>query len=447
MRVPSKWLSIASLIVVSAEAAPAWALQPLAQFVAAAEAQSVDAAEARATATQRSEEEKQAWAKLAPSVSAHADMTHNQFVPPFPITFQNPATGKSETQLVTVTPENQLDASVALNVPIVDVGSWLRIGAAGATSAAARVRADATGLDLARSVSRTYYQIVAADASIDAAKRAVAASEQNAKVVADRLSAGTASDLDVQRARAEVERARQTLAAAEGSYATSKRALETATGVRPEDGAMPTLEDALTEEAPLAALEPGAARLPAVRAAQLEAKAAARNAQAAWAALAPTISGTASERVSCGYDKRGCEPIGFVNTAATYQLVLQANWNLDATTYFGAKAQDAAHAAATARVRRAELAAHDDLFNAWQQVRTQIATARAAKAQLDASRKAAALVRERYAVGSATQLEVTQADRDALEAEMSVIQAYADLAYARELVRIDSGRPTSGARR
>ncbi len=440
-------LSMASLTFGATLAGSAHALQPLEQFVSAAQAENPDAVEARATADQRANEEKQAWAKLAPSISARADMTHNQFVPAgqFP-TFD--AMGKvTGLQTVIFTPENQLDASATLNVPIVDVGAWMRAGAASATTDAARVRTGATGLDLARSVSRTYYQIVAASASIDAANRALAASEANAKVVTDRLGAGTGSELDLQRAKAEVERARQTLAAAVGVYETSKRALETAAGIRPQDGAMPSLEDPLADEPPLGAAAAGAQSLPTVRAAQLDAKAADRSATAAWAALAPTISGIATERASCAYTKTGCSPVGFTNNVGAYQLVLQATWNIDASTFFAAKAQESARSVAGARLRRAELTARDNLFNDWLQVRTQVATARAAKAQLDANRKAAALVRERYTVGSATQLDVTQADRDTLNSDLAVIQAYADLAYARALMKIDSGRAATGAGR
>jgi outer membrane protein TolC len=426
-------LSMASLTSTFAFVPRAHALQPLEDFVASAETLSVDAQEARATALQRGEEAKAAWGKLGPALNARASLTRNQYpavLPPSPFTMN---------ERIVITPKNEADASIAATLPIVDVGSWLRIAGADATSDAARLRAAATGVDLAKSVARNYYQVVAADASIGAAKRALTASQDNAKVVRDRLGAGTASELDLQRAQAEVERAKQTLAAALGSYATSKRALESGTGISAQDGAMPSLEDGLRDEVPLPELEPGAVTLPQVRASQLETKAAARNAQAAWAALAPTVAASATERFT--------NATGFSNVSSYYTLVLQATWNVDASTYFNAKAQDAAHGVAKAREGRTVLAAKDDLFNAWQQVRTQIATAAAAKASLDASKKAAGLVRERYAVGSATQLEVTQADRDVLSAEMSVIQAYADLAYARMLVKLDSGRDAKGGAR
>jgi outer membrane protein TolC len=429
-----RWiLSTASLTLVGSLAGSAHALQPLDQFVTAAQSQSVDALEARATADQRAEESKAAWAKLGPSLSGRAAYTHNEpYVPPIEVpTGKTDAMGRPVLEKVVVVAQNQLDASITATQPIIDVGSWMRIGAASATADAAALRAGSTGLDLVRGVARNYYQVVAADASIGAARRALAASEQNAKVVRDRLGAGTASELDLQRAQAEVERAKQTLAAAEGSYATSKRALQTQTGIPPQDGAMPSLEDRLAPEAPLDTLEPAVEGLPQVRAAKLDTKAAARNAQAAWAALAPTINATATARAT--------NAPGFA-TPGSGVFVIQALWNVDASTYFTAKAQDAAKAVAKAREGRAVLAAKDDLFNAWQQVRTQIATAAAAKAGLVASQKAAALVRERYAVGSATQLDVIQADRDVLNGELALIQAYADLAYARTLVKVDSGK-------
>ncbi|HEY4121459.1 MAG TPA: TolC family protein [Byssovorax sp.] len=410
-------------------AGDAFALQPLEQFVAAAQAQSTDVVEARATAEQHDAESKQAWLKLAPNFTAKGTYAHNQYDAEIPaIALGQPSTNPP----IVIAPYDQFDAYFTVALPLVDVGSWLRIGGASATAEAGRLRAGASQLDIAKSTTQTYYQIVADAAAIDAAKRAQGASEDNLKVVRDRLSAGTASELDVERARAEVERAKQTVASAEVAYVKARRAMETATGIRPAEGAMPALGDGLAPETPLAALEPGTDSLPAVRAARLETKSAARTAQSAYAALAPTVTASATEHLT--------NATSFSAQAASYQILFTAQWTLDASVYYGAKASDAARAAAAARQRRTELAARDDLFNAWHQVDAQIATARAAQAQLDASTHAAKLVRDRYAVGSATQLEVTQADRDALQAEIAKIQAFSDLAYARALVKLDSGK-------
>ncbi len=52
----------------------------------------------------------------------------------------------------------------------------------------------------------------------------------------------------------------------------------------------------------------------------------------------------------------------------------------------------------------------------------------------------------RYTAGVATQLEVTEAQRDAFLATASSIQADADLAFARAALRLAAGIPISDKR-
>src|SRR5690606_22414485 len=91
----------------------------------------------------------------------------------------------------------------------------------------------------------------------------------------------------------------------------------------------------------------------------------------------------------------------------------------------------------TAKTRRDM---EDQIFTAHQQIQTGIAKSTAARAQAAATKKAADLALERYQAGAATQLDVTQAQRDAFAANVSQIQADADLAYARLLLRINAGQ-------
>ena len=169
-----------------------------------------------------------------------------------------------------------------------------------------------------------------------------------------------------------------------------------------------------------------------MRAAALETRAADRTADAAWAALAPVLAASASERLT--------NATGFTGKVASYALGVNATWTLDPAAYFGARAQSSARAVAEVREKRARQQASDDLHAAWQEVRAGIARARAARAESEASARAAALARERYKAGAATQLEVQQAERDAFNSEVARIGAQADLAYARAAVRLDSGR-------
>lgn len=419
-----RWASIPALAGLLV-ATPAQALQPVEEFVSAAKSHNLDNREAQATADQRGEEARQAWSRIGPNVVARASYTRNQY--------EAVAQIPGAPGPVTITPIDQLDATFTLNLPLIDVGSWQRIGASGATADAAKVRAQATGQDVEKSVVRGYFQVVASEATLAAAEKALATSKESQQIVGTRREAGSASELDVERARAEVERARQTVASAEQARALARRSLWSLSGLVPAEGTVPLPEDGLADEPGLDALEPGALKLPGVRAAALDAKAAEKSADASWAALAPTVSGAATERLT--------NATGFSGHVASWSVGVTASWTLDPASVFGARAQSAARAAAEVRVARAEQQAKDTLHASWQEVRADVARARAARAEAEASTRAAKLARERYQAGSATQLDVQQSERDAFNSEVARIQAYADLAYARAAVRLDSGRP------
>jgi outer membrane protein TolC len=414
--------SLAALLA----APPALALQPLEEFVASAKGKNLDAREAQATAEQRGHEARQAWAKIGPTATAKGTYTRNQY--PAII----PAMPPNQLQPITIAPTDQVDAYFTLNLPIVDVGAWQRVRGAGATAEAAKVRAEATGLDVEKAVVRGYLQVVANEATLSAAQQALATAMENQAIVKTRREAGAASDLDVERARADVERAKQVVASADQARAVSRRSLESLTGVTPSDGTVPLPEDGLGDEPGLAALEPAVAKLPTVRAAALETRAAERNESAAWAALAPTVAAVGTEHLT--------NATSFTGKVSSWTVAVSATWTIDPSNYFAAKAQGAARAVAEVREKRAQQQARDELHSSWQEVRAEVAKVRAAKAEAEASARAAKLARERFLVGAATQLDVQQAERDAFNSEVARIAAQADLAYARATVRLDSGR-------
>ena len=71
---------------------------------------------------------------------------------------------------------------------------------------------------------------------------------------------------------------------------------------------------------------------------------------------------------------------------------------------------------------------------------------RSARAQAAAAKRAAELATDRYGAGAATQLDVTQAQRDAYLADASRIQADADLALARVQLRLSVGQSLTPGR-
>jgi outer membrane protein TolC len=408
-------------------ARPAAALQPLEAFVAASRSNNLDRREALAVAEQRAEDARQAWTRLAPTVTAKASYTRNQYEA---IAILPPDPGSSTPKSITITPYDQLDATFSVALPVVDVGAWLRIGSAGTTSVAAGERARAAELDAEKSVTRAFFQVVAAEATLDSARRALATAEESRALVGRRREAGSASDLDAERARAAVERARQVVASALEASAIARRSLESLSGLTPSEGSLAPPPDAGGTPS-LVDVSAGVPSLPAVRAANLEARAADETAAAAWAALLPTVAGTATERLS--------NATGFTGHVATWAVGVGATWTLDASAYYAARSLRAGKAVADVRARRAEQLARDALHADIEEVKAEAAKWQAAEAEAEASARASKLALDRFENGAATHLDVLTAERDAFAADVARVQAQADLALARAVLRIDAG--------
>jgi multidrug efflux system outer membrane protein len=413
-------LGLALALALGAERAQA--TQPLDSFLERARTQSFDAREATATEHQRASEADVALGRLVPAFSARGVYTRNQYEAAVTL----PGTA---TKLV-ITPLNQLDAYLQLDVPLVDLASYHRYRASSALAASATEQKSATTIDVSRSVARSYYQFLGADALVRSARESIKAAEANLKNVDDRRAAGAATDLDHERAAASVARAEQDLADAELGSALAGRALETLSGLSPEAAAgFP--EDDLHGEGTLANWLSLAATAPAQRVAQKLGEAAEQNRKAASRALLPTLAGSAQERVT--------NATGFSahNSAYTLQLILA--WRLDYGTVATSDAQSAALEVQRVRVERTKRGAEDAVFEAFRRVEAGVAKSRAATAQANAATRAAALSSDRYAAGVASQLDVTQAQRDAFLAVAAKIQADTDLAFARASLRLAAG--------
>jgi outer membrane protein TolC len=155
--------------------------------------------------------------------------------------------------------------------------------------------------------------------------------------------------------------------------------------------------------------------------------------QAAASALLPTLSANAQERIT--------NATGFGGRSDSYTLQAVLSWRLDYGTYATAEAQAAASDAQQIRSERSRRNTEDTVFDAYHRVEAGIVKSRAARAQAKAADNAAQLASERYRAGALTQLDVTQSQRDAFGAQAARIQADADLAYARVLLRTAAGRP------
>ncbi|MCP3065587.1 TolC family protein [Myxococcus sp. K38C18041901] len=413
----------------------AQALQPLAAFVESSRGGSPDNQEARAQAEQQRAQAQVALGGALPGLTARGTYTRNQATAEINL----PLDPNGPPIRAVLTPANQLEALVTLNVPLVDLARFQRIAAARTSARAAEHQARATALQVEADVVQGYYQLVANAALVRASHQALDVARASLTLTQDRQEAGTVSALDVDRARAEVERQVQQLASSELALALSVRALESLSGLAPElDGstgatvATTLQDDDLQPEPGLETYLPQEPRLPSLAAAHESTRAAEQQARAQRLTLLPSLAGSITERIS--------NAAGFAGNNAAYTASLSLSWALDYTSFANLRSQDAALAVARAREERARRGVLDTVHRAWSQVAANIAKSRSARAQVQASHRAAELALDRYQVGATTQLDLLQAQRDAFTSEVSRIQADAELANARAQLRIAAGQ-------
>ena len=146
----------------------------------------------------------------------------------------------------------------------------------------------------------------------------------------------------------------------------------------------------------------------------------------------PTLSANAQERIT--------NATGFTGRTSAYTMQGMLSWRLDYSAYSTAQAQASAADVQKVRAERARRGVEDDIFDAWERVRTGIVKSASARAQAEAALRAEELALARYQSGALTQLDVTQSQRDAFQAQASRIQADADLLYSRVVLRLAAGK-------
>lgn len=394
------------------------ALQPLDDFLRTARTASPDAREARANTAFSSAEAQAATGRLLPGVTLRGTYARNQY--------------EVSSGGVLLTPQDQLDAYGILTVPLLDASSFVRARAAAGFERAAREQEKDTALQVESGVTQAYYQVLADLGLVEASQRALEVARANLTLTQHQKQAGSVAGLDVDRAKAEVERQVQQLASADLALKLDARTLTSRSGLAPDLAPAGQLQDDLHEEPALDTFVPPDAQLPALAASSEARRAQEQQASAQRLTLVPALSG--------GFVEHGTNAPGLLGHDWSYQGLLALTWTLDFTTLPLIRAEDARTGAAAAREERTRLAVHDAIHRAWSSVQTGIARSRSARAQQEVSGRAADLARERYRVGAGTQLDLLTAQRDAFAADVNRIQADADLVNVRAQLRLAAGR-------
>lgn len=417
-----------ALLVLLAAALPA-AAQPVTvrDFLVAADENNVDH---RISLEQREKavwEFHQAWTALLPSATVQGAWTHNQYKAEIPAGAFGPG-----SSAITISPYNQADGVLRFDLALVDTTRWMRAAAAAASRVSASERALVMRDLVRRQVVASFYGYGAALAVLEAGQRSLAVAQAQLKLAEVRAQAGSATELEPLRARAEVERTKQVVTDATALVATTRRTLRTLSGLEPPAKVALPQPD-LRAEPGYEDLERQLDGLPQVRAADHDAQAASSMATASYLALVPIVSAQFTERLS--------NAAGFTGKNDSYSAGFSLTWRLDGPTIMGMGAQSRGQAIARLAAEKARLVAKDQIHADWQRFNAALQKVEAAQAQVAAATRAAQVARDRYAVGAATQVDVIQAERDVFGAELGEIQAKTELATARASLRLSAGRP------
>lgn len=403
----------------------------LAAYMDAAVRNNPRSALARAATTTARADVEEAGAALLPTVRGSASWTYNQYEAL--AWLPDPAGGAPEE--IVIVPQQQNAAALTARVPLLDgpgLARWwgLRDG----VDAASHDERTAER-DLRIDVARAWYAAVAAQEVEDAAERAQAAAEENRRYLAARAEAGAATALSVQRAELEVANAERLAIDGRRGWLTARRALATLSGL-PEPESLPTMPADTAavgpEEDALAAAEANRPELAAARARADQVRLAR---QATWLGWTPTIAATASERYT--------NASGFSGEETSWVVGVEADWLL---LDFGDRVGEAHRAraaleSAEATLRQTRDRVRDEVHAAWLDVDAARAGVAATRRGATVAHATAEEVGVRFRAGTATQLEVIQAERDALDAEVRRIRAEGELSLSRLALQRAAGEP------
>lgn len=410
-----------------------------------------DLGAARARLEQAAAGVTQAWVALLPTLTVQGKYTHNYREVTLDLSRQNEVLfgmgqiiardagnpilandlASYETGVRSATPTNfviqkreQLDAAANLTVPLVVPSAYPALDAAKKTVASARATFEVSETTILFAVAQAFFTSAGADEIVVARRHAIEVARTTLVNAQARLEAGVVNRVEVMRAELALVRAVQAEKEAVQAEAQAYRALATLTQLPPPFRVAP----AETRAGSLAAVEELTQQALKLRPdfAVLE-----RNIDAATAQVraskwrwAPTLSGFGNAR-AFNYS-------GFSGDRYAWLVGVQLDWIL-----YDGGARDSARELAWAQKResqaRLELlrdTVRDEVANAVEVIEIRRQALETARRSMALSRETLNLVRVQHDAGTATQLDLLQAQDSLVAAEVTLAQARFDLLLA-----------------
>jgi outer membrane protein TolC len=403
----------------------------------------------------------QAWANLLPQVLTQGKYTHNYKEVVLDVTQFNQTTVDlariieenagdatlrervaafrngllavaAATRPVVIQKAEQLDGAIAATIPLVVPWAYGLLKAAklqkGATSANIRV----TEATLLFSAAQAFYAAAGADELIIARRHAIEVARETLQNAQARFEAGVVNRVEVMRAELALVQADQAALEAIDSQAQAYRSLATIIQLR-EPFHLVTPEEPYADAPADQMVQEALVLRPEFAAYEKSIRADIANISSARWRWAPALSAFGNARVF--------NYAGFSGDPYAWAVGLQLDW----TIYDGGLRSAQAHQAMAQR-RANELRYEqlrdtvvDEVRNARQAVDTRRKALETARRSVDLSRETLSLVRVQHDVGTATQLDLLQAQDSLVAAEVAVAQARFDLGLADIALRRSAG--------
>lgn len=384
----------------------------------------------------------QAWAALFPTISAQGKYTRNntQFKFSAPVTDPrtgmmviDPATGGPLVRSLTIQPTNQLDAALVATTPLIAPPAYPALEAVKTSVRASEANFEAAQAQVLFSVAQTFYAAAIADEVLVARRSSVEVARATLKNAQTRFAAGTVTKVDVDRAELAVVRAEQAEREAKNGQAQTYRTLATLIQMQEPFRVSAPAQPSLAKQGEPGTLDLALRLRPEFRALQLSLESADAQRRAyAWR-WAPTLSAFGNAR-AFNYDN-------FAAKHYAWAVGAQLDWVL-----FDGGVRDAQRHLAAAQAREAAARAdllrdtiRDDLANTGSQLETKRHGQAAAERSVALARETLDLVRTQYEAGSATQIDLLQAQDNLVAAQEALAQAHFDVAVAELTLRRTTG--------
>jgi outer membrane protein len=385
-----------------------------------------------------------AWSALLPTLAAQGKYTRNyvqvQLGFPAPVhAAPGPPPGAppvSNAPMTTIKqlllqPSNQLDGVISATTPVIAPAAWAGLKSVNASVASAEANFAAQEATLLVQVGESFLAAAGTDELVEARHSSVTVARATLKDAEVRLSAGSVTKVDVDRAQFTVVRTeqqeREALTSREQAYRTLGTLLQSQTRFKVSTNfptsPMPDPND----------VQMALKLRPEFRALEEQANASEQEANARAWQWAPSISAFGNAR-KFNYDN-------FHFDRYSWAVGGQIDWLI-----FDGGGRDALRHQANAQAAAArEQAAvfsdriRDDLANTSADLRTKQQGVQAAQQAVALSTESLDLIRTQYTAGTATQLDLLQAQDALIAAQVALVQARFDVAAADLAFRYAAG--------